>query len=217
MLLKPQIETTLFSKARDLPEGALRARLESLLKRCAINSGSLSVIEASQRTKRVNASVTGLGAQKRIFLYDTLVERLSATEVEAVVAHEAGHVHYRHLGKALAGLGLLGFAGAYAMGTAISIASLEPAEAVGLLLAIYPSVLLTIRPLLVRISRRFEFQADAFAAMHCGAVAVQDALGKIFAANYGVWEHHWAYAAVFAGHPSGRERILRLQQVRVAR
>jgi STE24 endopeptidase len=103
------------------------------------------------------------------------------------------------------------------MGTAISIASLEPAEAVGLLLAIYPSVLLTIRPLLVRISRRFEFQADAFAAMHCGAVAVQDALGKIFAANYGVWEHHWAYAAVFAGHPSGRERILRLQQVRVAR
>lgn len=212
MLAKPQIETLLFSTATDLPEGALRSRLESLLKRSGIDAASLRVTQASKRTRRVNASVTGLGAHRRIFLHDTLLEQLSADEVEAVVAHEVGHAHYKHLGKAWGGLGLLGLAGAYAIAQVTSRAQLEPAEAVGLLLAAYPSLLLSVRPLFVRISRKFEFQADAFAAMQCGASQVQDALEKIFVANHGVWDHHWAYSAVFDGHPSGRERIRSLQQ-----
>jgi len=212
MLVKPHIETILFSTTSDLPEGALRSRLEYLLKRSGIDAASLRVIEASKRTRRVNASVTGLGAHRRIFLHDTLLEQLSADEVEAVVAHEAGHVHFKHLGKAWGGLGLLGLAGAYVVAEITRHANLEPAEAVGVLLAAYPSILLSVRPLLVRISRGFEFQADGFAAMQCGAGAVQKALGKIFAANHGVWDHHWAYSAVFDAHPSGRERILRLQQ-----
>ncbi|HMN37627.1 MAG TPA: M48 family metalloprotease [Hyphomicrobium sp.] len=213
MLVKPQIETMLFSKAHDLPEGALRSRLEGLLDRCGIRTHSMSVIEASKRTNRVNASVNGLGAHKRIFLYDTLLDALNAGEVEAVLAHEAGHVRHRHLGLAWAGLGLLGLAGAYAIAKAVTGAQWAPAQTVAIVLAVFPSALLLLRPLLVGISRRFEFQADAYAAKQCGPTAIQDALRKIFAANHGVWEHHWAFAAVFAGHPSGRERIERLQEL----
>jgi STE24 endopeptidase len=214
MLVKPQIETMLFSKAYDLPEGTLRSRLESLLDRCEIRTRSMSVIEASTRTNRVNASVTGLGAHKRIFLYDTLVDALSVAEVEAVLAHEAGHVRHMHLGITWAGSGLLGLAGAYAIAKVAAATELGPAQTVAMLLVVFPSVLLCLRPLFVGISRRFEFQADNYAAAQCGSTAIQDALRKIFAANHGVWEHHWAYAAVFAGHPSGRERIQRLQQLR---
>lgn len=210
MLVKPQIETLLFSAQRELPQGLLRSRLENLLQRCGITVGSLHVVEASRRTGRVNASVTGLGANKKIFLHDTLVEQLSAGEVEAVVAHEAGHIHHRHLGKAWAGLGVLGLASAYAIAQAVDVAKLAPAEAIGLVLAAYPTAMLCLRPVMVRISRSFEFQADAYAAKHCGATALQAALRKIFAANHGVWEHDWIYASVFASHPSGRERILRL-------
>ena len=211
MLVKPQIEALLFSAQRDLPEGLLRSRVENVLQRCGIAVGSLHVVDASKRTSRVNASVTGLGANKKIILHDTLVEQLSASEVEAVVAHEAGHIHHRHLGKAWAGLGVLGLASAYAIAQAIDVTKLAPAEAIGLVLAAYPSALLCLRPAIVRLLRSFEFQADAFAAKHCGATALQAALRKIFAANHGVWEHDWIYAAVFASHPSGRERILRLQ------
>ena len=216
MLVKPQIETMLFSKAYTLADGPLRSRLESLLARCEIRTRSMSVIKASARTNRVNASVTGLGAHKRIFLYDTLVDALSVAEVEAVLAHEAGHVHHRHLGIAWAGLGMLGFVGAYAIAKVVAVTELGPAQTVAMLLVVFPSVLLCLRPLFVGISRQFEFQADNYAAKQCGSTAIQDALCKIFAANRGVWEHHWAYAAIFAGHPSGRERIQRLQQLRTS-
>ena len=212
MLVKPQLETLLFSTAHDLPDGDLRARLEGLLKGCGIGTRSLQVIDASKRTNRVNASVTGLGRHKRIFLYDTLIKRLSAAEVEAVVAHEAGHATYRHLGKAWAGLGLMGLLVACAVAGITGVAQWQSAEAIGLLLATYPAMLLSVRPLLVRISRQFEFQADGFAAKVCGRQAVQKALANIFTANHGVWDHDWADAVVFASHPSGRERIGRLQQ-----
>lgn len=211
MLVKPHIETRLFAEAHELPAGELRSRLEGLLQRCGVKARSLRVLNVSARTNRVNASVTGLGSHKHILLYDTLVQRLNPQELEAVLAHEAGHVHHGHLAWSWTALGLLGLAGAYAISQAVRSHGLSPEQAVGLTLAVYPSALMCLRPLLVSASRTFEFQADAFAARHCGAGAIADALRKIFAANQGVFEHHWAYAAVFAGHPGGRERIERLQ------
>lgn len=210
MILKPHLEMLVFAKVRDLPAGELRERLAIVLAQCGVRARSLRIVEASKRTNRLNASVTGLGAHKHILLFDTLVQRLGVAEVEAVLAHEAGHVHHGHLVKAWAGLGLLGLVGAFAISEIVHALDLGPAEAIGLVLAVYPSVVLSLRPLLVHISRSFEFQADAFAARQCGSAAMGQALRAIFDANRGVFEHHWSYAAVFCGHPSGRERLLRL-------
>lgn len=211
MALKPHLETLLFARARDLPAGELRKRLATLLARCGVKARSLRVVEASKRTSRLNASVTGLGAHKHILLFDTLVQRLGVAEVEAVLAHEAGHVQHGHLTKAWAGLALLGLAAAYTISEAVRALGLRPAETVGLTLAVYPSAFFCLRPLFVRISRFFEFEADAFAAKMCGVEPISAALRAIFNANRGVFEHHWSYAAVFCGHPSGRERLLRLK------
>jgi|CXWK01.1.fsa_nt_gi STE24 endopeptidase len=213
MLVKPHLETLLFAETHELPVGELRSRLTRLLDLCGVKIRSLRVIEASKRTNRLNASVTGLGAHKHILLFDTLVQRLGVGEVEAVLAHEAGHVHHGHLAKAWAGIGILGLAGAYAMSEVFHAFSVRPAEAIGLTIAVYPSVLFCLRPLFVRVSRSFEFQADAFAAKQCGANAIGDALHRIFAVNRGVFDHHWSYAAVFAGHPSGAERLRRLKEI----
>lgn len=213
MLVKPQLEALLFAETHELPAGELRSRLTRLLDLCGVKTRSLRVVEASKRTNRLNASVTGLGAHKHILLFDTLVQRLGVGEVEAVLAHEAGHVHHGHLAKAWAGIGILGLAGACAMSEAFHAFSVRPAEAIGLMIAVYPSVFFCLRPLFVRVSRSFEFQADAFAAKQCGANAIGDALQRIFAVNRGVFDHHWSYAAVFAEHPSGAERLRRLKEI----
>jgi STE24 endopeptidase len=213
MLVKPHLEAPLFAKTHELPAGDLRNRLTRLLDSCGVKTRSLRVIDASKRTNRLNASVTGLGAHKHILLFDTLVKRLSVTEVEAVLAHEAGHVHHGHLAKAWAGLSLLGLAGAYAISQTVAVTGLRPAEVIGLTLAVYPSVLFWLRPLFVHVSRRFEFEADAFAARQCGSEAMGKALRAIFNANHGVFNHHWSFAAVFAGHPSGTERLRRLREM----
>lgn len=212
MLAKPHLEAVLFARTHELPAGELRRRLTGLLERCGVKTRTLHVIEASKRTNRLNASVTGLGAYKHIQLFDTLLKRLSAAEVEAVLAHEAGHVHHGHLVKAWVGMSVLGLASAYAISLAIDAFGLRPAEAIALTLAVYPSAVFVLRPLFVCVSRSFEFQADAFAAARCGAEAMGDALRAIFEANRGVYEHHWSYAAVFAAHPSGKERLLKLKE-----
>ena len=213
MLAPPHLEAVLFARSHELPAGELRRRLTGLLERCGVKTRTLRVIEASKRTNRLNASVTGLGAYKHILLFDTLVQRLSASEVEAVLAHEAGHVHHEYLVKAWAGLSVLGFAGAYAISLAVGAFGLRPAEAIALTLAVYPSAVFFLRPLFVHDSRSFEFQADAFSAARCGAGAMRDALRVIFETNRGVYEHHWGYATVFASHPSGRERLLKLNDM----
>lgn len=210
LVIRPYAEARIIGKSHDLPSSDLRQRLEQLLDRCGLRVHKLRVLDASRRTKRVNASVTGFGGRMHVVLHDTLMEQLRPSEIEAVVAHEAGHVRHHHFERKLAGLALLGLVGAYGISWVAVAAELSPAETIGLMLATYASVLFCLRPLMVHISRGFEFQADEFAANQVGAAAVRLALAKIFAANHGVLDHHWAYTAIFAGHPSGRERLSRL-------
>jgi STE24 endopeptidase len=104
----PAFIAPLFNRFRPIDDAALAARLESLIARCGFSSRGVFVMDGSRRSSHGNAYFTGLGAQKRIVLFDTLLERLAPEEVEAVLAHELGHFKLKHVRQRLMlGMGLV--------------------------------------------------------------------------------------------------------------
>ena len=102
-----------------MPDGELSARVARLLERTGFKSRGLFVMDGSKRSSHGNAFFAGLGAGKRIVLFDTLVSRLEPPEVEAVLAHELGHYKLHHIAKALALSAAVSFAGLWVLGQLI--------------------------------------------------------------------------------------------------
>ena len=102
MLIWPSFIAPLFNRFTPLADEALKARVEGLLARCGFQSKGLFVMDGSRRSAPGNAYFTGFGASKRIVFFDTLLDKLNADEVEAVLAHELGHFRHRHILKRLA-------------------------------------------------------------------------------------------------------------------
>src|SRR6185369_11160178 len=113
----PALIAPLFNKFTPLSDAALKERTEALLQRCGFASKGVFVMDGSRRSVHGNAYFTGVGRNKRIVFFDTLLERLQIAEVEAVLAHELGHFSLHHvrwrlvlsLGLGLVGLAVLGF------------------------------------------------------------------------------------------------------------
>jgi len=95
----PTLIAPVFNKFTPLPEGELKERLVSLVEKCGFHARSIFVMDASKRSGHSNAYFTGLGKNKRIVLYDTLIDQLSVDEIEAVLAHELGHYKHKHIFK----------------------------------------------------------------------------------------------------------------------
>ncbi|MEW8257633.1 MAG: M48 family metallopeptidase, partial [Candidatus Thiodiazotropha taylori] len=103
----PRFIAPLFNKFTPLSEGEMRERIGSLLQRCGFTSDGIFVMDGSKRSAHGNAYFTGFGKTKRIVFFDTLLEALNADEVEAVLAHELGHFHYKHIHKQMLVMALL--------------------------------------------------------------------------------------------------------------
>ncbi len=97
----PRFIAPLFNKFSPLSDEALKARVEQLLERCGFASKGVFVMDGSRRSAHGNAYFTGVGRNKRIVFFDTLLERLGVTEVEAVLAHELGHFRLKHVRQRL--------------------------------------------------------------------------------------------------------------------
>jgi len=208
--LQPLVAATLLNTSTPLVDVRLAGRLEALLERCGLRLAEVRVVDASRRTRRANASVVGFGAARRIMLHDTLLERLAEDEVEAVVAHEAGHARHHHVARYLGGMAVTGFA-AFA-----TLAALGPmlGESAGERLAVFilalPLAGLFLRPIAVRVLRGWEYQADAFAARRTSAAALSRALAKLYAANANAPGGDPLHAAFHATHPEPAQRLKRL-------
>jgi STE24 endopeptidase len=113
LLLYPTLIAPLFNRFEPLADAALRQRIETLMARCGFRSRGLFVMDGSKRSAHANAYFTGFGPAKRVVFFDTLLQRLAPSEIDAVLAHELGHFSRRHLPKRLFLMGsisLLGFA-----------------------------------------------------------------------------------------------------------
>ena len=215
----PVLIAPLFNRFRPVSDVELARRLESLVSRCGFASRGVFVMDGSRRSAHGNAYFTGLGAQKRIVLFDTLLERLSGAEVEAVLAHELGHFRLRHvrkrlvlnLGAGLAALFVLAWLAQWPPFYAAFGAPLPSAHVALILFALtLPIVTFWLAPLAAAWSRRHEYEADEFARRHSDARELASALVKLYRENATTLTPDALYSAFFDSHPPATLRIARL-------
>ncbi len=217
----PVFIAPLFNKFSALQDPVLVARIESLLQRCGFASKGVFVVDGSRRSAHGNAYFTGIGRNKRIVFFDTLLERLEAAEVEAVLAHELGHFKLQHVRKRLivsvamsfCGLALLGWlAGNPAFYAALGVPTASTHAALLLFVLVVPAFALFATPLTSMWSRRHEFEADEFAAHNASAGQLAAALVKLYRDNASTLTPDPAYTAFYYSHPPALARISRLRQ-----
>lgn len=217
----PRWIAPLFNRFTPLEDGELRRRIESLLARCGFTASGLFVMDGSKRSSHGNAYFTGFGRTKRIIFFDTLIERLTPEEIEAVLAHELGHFARGHIPRLLA----VRFALALLMLAVLGWLYAQPAfyqalglaePRVGALLAgfalVLPAFTFPFQPLASLMARRQEFEADAFAARHASAVSLASALAKLYRDNAATLTPDPLHSLVYDSHPPAALRIDHLRK-----
>jgi STE24 endopeptidase len=223
MVLYPTVIAPMFNKFEPLPDEALKQRVQALMQRCGFAAKGLFVMDGSKRSAHANAYFTGLGAAKRVVFFDTLLQRLTPGEVEAVLAHELGHFKHKHVLKrmvgifafSLAGLALLGWlagqSGFYAgLGVQPNIAAPNDALALLLFMMALPPFTYFISPLMAHFSRRDEFQADAYASAQADGAQLASALLKLHEDNAATLTPDPLYVRFYYSHPPASERLAAL-------
>lgn len=216
----PALIAPLFNKFSPLKDDSLKTRIEALLTRCGFKSQGVFVVDNSRRSSHGNAYFTGIGNNKRIVFFDTLLERLAHPEVEAVLAHELGHFRLKHVRKRLLLTIAVAFVALAVLGwlttqptfyTALGVPTPSTHAALLLFILAAPSFTFFITPLSSLWSRRHEFEADAFATQHANAKELADALVKLYRDNASTLTPDPVYVAFHYSHPPALERITRLR------
>lgn len=223
MVIYPTLIAPIFNRFRPLADDALAQRVQALMQRCGFAAKGLFVMDGSRRSAHGNAYFTGLGAAKRVVFYDTLLAKLSAGEVEAVLAHELGHFKRRHVTQrlaaiaaaSLAGLALLGWLStqpAFYLGLGVTPNLGAPNDALALLLfmLVVPEFGFFVSPLVALLSRRHEFEADAYACAHADGAALASALLKLHEDNAATLTPDPLYVRFYYTHPPASERLAAL-------
>jgi STE24 endopeptidase len=217
----PRWIAPLFNRFTPLDDAELRARIERLMARCGFTSSGLYVMDGSKRSSHGNAYFTGFGRTKRIVFFDTLLERLTAEEIEAVLAHELGHFARGHIPRLLAvrfGLAflLLGVLGWLYREPAFHQALGMAQAQVGALLAgfalVVPVFMFPLQPLASLMARRQEYEADAFAAAHASPASLASALAKLYRDNASTLTPDPLHSLVYDSHPPAALRIDHLKR-----
>ena len=215
----PAFIAPLFNEFRPLDNAELATRIAALLDRNGFTSNGIFVMDGSTRSTHGNAYFTGLGANKRIVFFDTLVDELSHDEIEAVLAHELGHFKCGHIKKRLAILGttfLIGFA---LLGVLLELpwfyAGLGVSEpstwmALTLFVLVAPAFTFFLQPLFSSVSRKHEFEADDFAKAQVRAGSLVNALVKLYRENANTLTPDPLYSAFHDSHPPAPIRIAHL-------
>ena len=215
----PAFIAPLFNKFSPLRDEALAARIRALLERAGFSSKGLYVMDGSRRSSHGNAYFTGLGKNKRIVFFDTLLDGLAPEEVEAVLAHELGHFRRNHvrkrlalmMGFSLAGLALLGWlVGKAWFYTGLGVQSPSLHVALVLFLLVVPVFTFFIQPLMAKFSRRHEYEADDYAAELASGPALIRALVKLYTENASTLTPDPLYSAFHDSHPPAPLRVAHL-------
>jgi STE24 endopeptidase len=223
LVLYPTLIAPLFNKFVPLGDETLKARVQALMQRCGFAAKGLFVMDGSRRSAHGNAYFTGLGAAKRVVFFDTLLAKLTPGEVEAVLAHELGHFKHRHVLKrivlmfalSLAGLALLGWLASRAwfyaaLGVQPNLAAPNDALALLLFALVLPVFGYFVSPLGSLLSRRHEFEADAYACSQSSGADLATALIKLHEDNAATLTPDPLYVRFYYSHPPAGERLAAL-------
>ena len=223
LLIYPTFIAPLFNKFAPLEDEAVKARVTALMQRCGFAAKGLFVMDGSKRSAHANAYFTGFGASKRVVFYDTLLAKLSAGEVDAVLAHELGHFKHKHIIKrivsmfalSLVGFALLGWLATqvwFYAGLGVQPNLNAPNDALALLLFMLamPVFSFFIAPVLAQFSRKHEFEADAYAALQTSGPDLATALLKLYEDNASTLTPDPLYVKFYYSHPPASERLARM-------
>lgn len=205
----PVVLDPLFNRFTPLPDGELRRDVLALAERAGVRVREVYSVDASRRTTAANAYVAGLGASRRVVLFDTLVDNFTPEETRLVVAHELAHVHYRDVPRGLAFAALVTPAGALAVAGLTARLAAEPGAAALPALALAATAVGAPVGLVANaLSRRLENRADSFSLRMTGAVeAFISFERRIAVRNVGDPDPPGLLHALFATHPSTVQRI----------
>ncbi|HED52393.1 MAG TPA: M48 family peptidase [Gammaproteobacteria bacterium] len=215
----PAVIAPLFNKFTLLDDEKLQQRIQSLLNRCGFKSKGVYVMDGSRRSGHGNAYFTGMGQNKRIVFFDTLLETLDTDEIEAVLAHELGHFKRKHVQKRIATMMLMSLAGLAVLGWLIQqpwfyqgLGVQTPSNVLALLLFMMVSPVFTffMQPLSSWFSRKHEFEADDYAAQQASASDLIHALVKMYKENASTLTPDPLYSAFYDSHPPAPVRIAHL-------
>ena len=223
LVLYPTVIAPLFNKFKPLEDETLKARVSALMQRCGFAAKGLFVMDGSRRSAHANAYFTGFGAAKRVVFFDTLLQQLSPPEVDAVLAHELGHYKHRHILKrivSLFALSLVGFAALgwlaqqawfyFGLGVMPSMNAANDALALLLFMTVVPLLSYFLSPLAAQLSRKHEFEADAYAVAQTSGVDLGNALLKLYKDNASTLTPDPLFARFYYSHPPASERLARL-------
>ena len=219
--LYPAFIAPIFNKFKPLDNPVLKAKIDHLLKRTGFKSDGVFVMDGSKRSSHGNAYFTGIGKNKRIVFFDTLLKGMEEQEVEAILAHELGHFHHKHVRKqmiisfltTLLGLALLGYLITQPwFFHGLGISEMSNYSALVLFSLSVPLFSFFITPITSAFSRKYEFEADAFAAKHTNADDLISSLVKLYRDNASTLTPDRLYSAFHDSHPSASIRINHLRR-----
>ena len=213
-----------FNRFEPLADEAVVARVSALMQRCGFAASGLFVMDGSRRSAHSNAYFTGLGKAKRVVFFDTLLKQLTPGETEAVLAHELGHFKLRHVLKgivlgfaiSLAGFALLGWLSnqpGFYLGLGVRPGLQAPHHALALVLFLLavPPFAYFVSPLMAQLSRKHEFEADAYACAQASGAELASALLKLNADNASTLTPDPLFVRFYYSHPPASERLAALR------
>jgi STE24 endopeptidase len=221
LILYPTYIAPFFNKFLPLRDIKLKTKIEKLLLKCGFKSNGLFVMNGSLRSNHGNAYFTGFGNSKRIVFFDTLLEKLSHKEIEAVLAHELGHFHHSHVKKRIILMFIMSFIGLYVLGILKDSAwfyeslGVIQSDANGLLLflLVSPLFIFFIRPLIAYYSRKNEFEADEYACKYSNPQDLKLSLIKLYRDNASTLTPDPLYSNFYDSHPPALERINTIDKI----
>jgi len=223
LVLYPTVIAPMFNKFQPLEDESLKARVTALMQRCGFAAKGLYVMDGSKRSAHANAYFTGFGAAKRVVFYDTLLKQLSPAEVDAVLAHELGHFKHKHIiqrivmlfAMSLAGFALIGYLSQQVwfytgLGVRPNLSAPNDALALLLFMLAVPLFSFFISPLFAQLSRKHEFEADAYAAKQTDGRDLSSALLKLYQDNASTLTPDPVFVKFYYSHPPASERLARM-------
>jgi len=221
LTLYPTYIAPFFNKFSPLNDVRLKTKIEKLLSKCGFKSDGLFVMNGSLRSNHGNAYFTGFGNSKRIVFFDTLLEKLSHKEIEAVLAHELGHFHHNHVKKRIIIMFVISFIGLYVLGILkdspwfYESLGVIQSDANGLLLflLVSPLFIFFIRPLMAYYSRKNEFEADEYACKYADPEDLKLSLIKLYRDNASTLTPDPLHSNFYDSHPPALERISTIDKI----
>lgn len=222
VFIYPRFIAPLFNKFSPLEEGEVKARIIRLMERCGFHSSGIFVMDASKRSGHGNAYFTGFGKNKRIVFFDTLLNSLEAEEVEAVMAHELGHMKKHHIIKGMIRSFIISFIGFAILGAlkdnvaflnghgVLSVTNYLSLTLFSMVAGVYTFML---TPIFSWASRKYEYEADRFASENAKASKLVSALVKMYKDNASTLTPDPVYSKFYFSHPPASERVRYLESL----